>query len=233
LEEAAEDVIALLGVTANQKGIELILDFQNPSGHQVIGDAGRIRQIMMNLVGNAIKFTESGYVLVKIQALASDNNMNVAISITDTGIGISKDALVRIFDEFTQADGSTTRLFGGTGLGLSITKSLVETMKGNIKAESTLGEGTTIYVDLNLDVAELDGHITDHAQADSDIALCSDSRVLIVDDISQNLKILDAMLNKFGVKPDMASSAKDAVLKLQNMANAKSQYDLLITDYQI
>ena len=233
LEEAAEDVIALLGVTANQKSIELILDFQNPSGHQVIGDAGRIRQIMMNLVGNAIKFTESGYVLVKIQALASDNNMNVAISITDTGIGISKDALVRIFDEFTQADGSTTRLFGGTGLGLSITKSLVETMKGNIKAESTLGEGTTIYVDLNLDVAELDGHITDHAQADSDIALCSDSRVLIVDDISQNLKILDAMLNKFGVKPDMASSAKDAVLKLQNMANAKSQYDLLITDYQM
>jgi len=233
LEEAAEDVIALLGVTANQKGIELILDFQNPSGNRVIGDVGRIRQIMTNLVGNAIKFTESGYVLVKIQTQPAGNNMDVAISITDTGIGISKDALEHIFDEFTQADGSTTRLFGGTGLGLSITKSLVETMKGSIKAESKLGEGTTVSVRLNLQIASASSQIINPLRTEPDIILCSDSRVLIVDDIPQNLTVLEAMLNKLDVKPDMANSAKDAVLKLQKMAKTKSHYDLLITDYQM
>jgi len=221
LEEAAEDIIALLGVTANQKGIELILDFQNPSGHMVVGDVGRMRQIMTNLVGNAIKFTEVGCVLVKIHTQASETNMDIAISIADTGIGISEDALVHIFDEFTQADGSTTRLFGGTGLGLSITKSLVETMKGDIKAKSKLGEGTTIYVDLNLDIVGSRDRILGPVQTAPDIALCSDSRVLIVDDIPQNLKILEAMLNKLAIKPDMASSAKDAVLKLQE-TNART-----------
>jgi len=233
LEEAAEDVIALLGVTANQKGIELILDFQNPNNHMCMGDVGRLRQIMINLVGNAIKFTETGYVLLKIHTRPSADNMNIAISITDTGIGISNDALDHIFDEFTQADGSTTRLFGGTGLGLSITKSLVKTMKGDIKAASTLGEGTTVSVNLNLNIAEANDEGMDQQKAAPDITLCSDSRVLIVDDIPQNLKVLEAMLNKLDVKPDMASSAKDAVLKLQKMAKKKSHYDLLITDYQM
>ena len=233
LEEAAEDVIALLGVTANQKGIELILDFQNPSGHMVLGDVGRMRQIMTNLVGNAIKFTESGYVLLKIHTIKRGETLDVMISITDTGIGIAKEALEYIFDEFTQADGSTTRLFGGTGLGLSITKSLVHTMKGDIKAESILGEGTTVSVDLNLDIAKTVSQTARQAQDAPHLDLCSNSRVLIVDDISQNLQVLDAMLNKLDVQPDMASSAKEAVLKLKEMAINKSQYDLIITDYHM
>ena len=233
LEEAAEDIIALLGVTANQKGIELILDFQNPSAHLVVGDVGRMRQILTNLVGNAIKFTESGYVLLKIQTAQIGEKLDVTMSITDTGIGISEEALEHIFDEFTQADGSTTRLFGGTGLGLSITKSLVETMKGDIKAQSILGEGTTITIELNLDIAKVDNQLVDQPPDGPDVALCSNSRVLIVDDIDQNLKVLDAMLDKLDVQPDMVSSAKDAVLKLKEMAIKKSHYDLLITDYQM
>ena len=164
LEEAAEDIIALLGVTANQKGIELILDFQNPSAHLVVGDVGRMRQILTNLVGNAIKFTESGYVLLKIQTAQIGEKLDVTMSITDTGIGISEETLEHIFDEFTQADGSTTRLFGGTGLGLSITKSLVETMKGDIKAQSILGEGTTITIELNLDTAKVNNQLADQPQ---------------------------------------------------------------------
>ena len=233
LEEAAEDIIALLGVTANQKGIELILDFQNPSAHLVVGDVGRMRQILTNLVGNAIKFTESGYVLLKIQTAQIGEKLDVTMSITDTGIGISEEALEHIFDEFTQADGSTTRLFGGTGLGLSITKSLVETMKGDIKAQSILGEGTTITIELNLDTAKVNNQLADQPSDGPDVALCSNSRVLIVDDIDQNLKVLDAMLDKLDVQPDMVSSAKDAVLKLKEMAIKKSHYDLLITDYQM
>ena len=233
LEEAAEDIIALLGVTANQKGIELILDFQNPSAHLVVGDVGRMRQILTNLVGNAIKFTESGYVLLKIQTAQIGEKLDVTMSITDTGIGISEEALEHIFDEFTQADGSTTRLFGGTGLGLSITKSLVETMKGDIKAQSILGEGTTITIELNLDTAKVNNQLADQPPDGPDVALCSNSRVLIVDDIDQNLKVLDAMLDKLDVQPDMVSSAKDAVLKLKEMAIKKSHYDLLITDYQM
>jgi len=222
-----------LGVTANQKGIELILDFQNPSAHLVVGDVGRMRQILTNLVGNAIKFTESGYVLLKIQTAQIGEKLDVTMSITDTGIGISEEALEHIFDEFTQADGSTTRLFGGTGLGLSITKSLVETMKGDIKAQSILGEGTTITIELNLDTAKVNNQLADQPPDGPDVALCSNSRVLIVDDIDQNLKVLDAMLDKLDVQPDMVSSAKDAVLKLKEMAIKKSHYDLLITDYQM
>jgi len=128
---------------------------------------------------------------------------------------------------------STTRLFGGTGLGLSITKSLVQTMKGDIKAESILGEGTTVSVKLNLGIAKGVRQTADQSQVGPDLDLCSNSRVLIVDDISQNLKVLEAMLDKLDIQPDMASSAKEAVLKLKEMAINKSQYDLIITDYQM
>ncbi len=149
-ESAAEDVVALMGVSANQKGIELILDYQNQSNRLVIGDIGRTRQVLTNLLGNAIKFTSSGFVLLKIRITEMGSSSKIDITIQDTGIGIAEDALERIFDEFSQADNSTTRVYGGTGLGLSITKSLVTAMGGNIKANSTLGKGTSIQVEMNV-----------------------------------------------------------------------------------
>ena len=233
LEEAAEDVVALLGMSANQKSIELILDYQNPGGHLAIGDVGRIRQIMTNLVGNAIKFTESGFVLLKVFTTQIDEYLDVNISIQDTGIGIAEEALEHIFEEFTQADASTTRLFGGTGLGLTITKSLVKAMNGTIGAESELDKGTTVSVNLKLGVGGNTSDAASRALQASNQAVSPNSRVLIVDDLSQNLTVLTGLLSSFGVKPDVASSAKEAVLKIKQMMAKKSQYDLMITDYQM
>ena len=232
LEDALEDVVALLAVSANQKGIELILDYQNACGHLVVGDIGRIRQILTNLIGNAIKFTSSGFVLVRVHTQRVGDFVKIDTSIKDTGIGIAEDALERIFDEFTQADGSTTRIFGGTGLGLSITKSLVQSMKGSIVAQSDLGKGTTVFVKFDLAL----GAVLPHAQGrllNPAKGLCSDSRVLIVDDLTQNLTVLGNLLENLGVQPDMATSSREAVAKIKSMMARKSKYDLIITDYQM
>lgn len=230
LEDAVEDVVALLGTTANQKHIELILDYKNSINHMVIGDAGRVRQILTNLVGNAIKFTSVGSVLLKVRVTSLDDMLNVDIDVKDTGIGIAEENLERIFDEFSQADGSTTRLYGGTGLGLSITKSLVKAMEGHIKAESRLGYGTNISLQLEFKAGSVVKKVPPRSQSMPLLGLPNDSRVLIVDDLDQNLVVLEGLLDSLGVKPDKASSAKDAVKKIQS---EKSGYDLLITDYQM
>ena len=233
MEEAVEDVIALLGVSANQKGIELILDYQNPEGRLVIGDIGRLRQIMTNLIGNAIKFTSKGFVLLKVSVVDNKGLADINISIQDTGIGIAEDHLNHIFDEFTQADGSTTRLFGGTGLGLSLTKRLVEVMAGSIKAESKLGKGTIISLKVRLELGS-DIPATETASGDTYIpGLLAESRVLIVDDLKQNITVLTALLKSLGIQPDTAGSAHEAIEKINQMTAKKSQYDLLITDYQM
>ena len=233
MEEAAEDVIALLGVSANQKGIELILDYQNPGNRMVIGDIGRLRQIMTNLVGNAIKFTSNGFVILKILVTENADAADIDISIQDTGIGIAKDALEHIFDEFTQADGSTTRLFGGTGLGLSLTKRLVEVMSGSIKAESKLGEGTLISIQVRFGLGDKIENLETSAQEKFSTELIDSSQVLIVDDIEQNITVLAALLKSLGIEPDTAKSAREAIKKINHMTNQKSKYDLLITDYQM
>ena len=233
LEEAAEDVIALLGVSANQKGIELILDYRNPEGRLVIGDIGRLRQIITNLVGNAIKFTSKGFVLLKVSVVENRGLAEIDISIQDTGIGIAEESLGRIFEEFTQADGSTTRLFGGTGLGLSLTKRLVEVMAGSIKAESKLGKGTTVSVKVKLELGPVISEIATASDAKYFTGLLAGSRVLIVDDIAQNITVLAALLKSLGIQPDTASSAREAIEKINFLTTKKSKYDLLITDYQM
>ena len=230
LLEAAEDVIALLWSSANDKGIELILDYQNPAGRFVVGDVGRFRQVLMNLIGNGIKFTAKGFVLCKIKVTEVADELNVAVNIIDTGIGISEEALPRVFDEFSQADNSTTRVYGGTGLGLSITKSLVQAMNGHIKATSKLGEGTDVSAQLILKQGD---YLESETAKASHTPLPKDSRVLIVDDLPQNLTVLGSMLDQLGVASDKAGSVKEAVEKIKQIRLEKSSYDLLITDYQM
>ncbi|WP_121099673.1 PAS domain-containing hybrid sensor histidine kinase/response regulator [Litorimonas taeanensis] len=238
LKEAVEDVVALLGVTANEKLIELILDFQNPSNRLVLGDKGRIRQVLTNLIGNAIKFTPEGSVLVKIRMADRADRLCVTIDIEDTGIGIAEDQIEKIFDKFSQADNSRTREYGGTGLGLTITKSLVEAMQGSIRAESVLGEGTKVTIKVGLKAGGYIEEVSSEAlnKASEKILsekIPSDSRVLIVDDLEQNLGVLEGLLNKFGIKPDRATSVKEAIRKIKQVRAEKSQYDLLITDYHM
>jgi len=137
---------------------------------------------------------------------------------------------LRVFDEFSQADNSTTRVYGGTGLGLSITKSLVQAMDGRIEAKSEIGEGTDISVQLKLQQGE---RLQSETEKLSHSTIPKDSRVLIVDDLPQNLTVLGAMLGQLGVAADKAGSVKEAIEKIKQMRSEKSNYDLLITDYQM
>ena len=233
LEDAVEDVVALLGTNANEKGVELILDFDHPANRYFVGDVGRMRQILINLVGNAIKFTSQGFVLLRVYVAERAGEFDVKIEVKDTGIGIAEEALDRIFDEFSQADSSTTRVYGGTGLGLSITKGLVKAMGGSIEASSDLGEGTHISLQLTIPAGDKLPDENRLCPASSAPVSFPDSRVLIVDDLPENLKVLTGQLKKLGITPDSAGSPVDAVKMINRAHQAGRKYDLMITDYQM
>jgi signal transduction histidine kinase/CheY-like chemotaxis protein len=151
LVAAIDEVVALIAERAEEKRIELIVRYAPDVPRRVVGDAGRIRQVLMNLAGNAIKFTHEGHVLINIEKLDCDENFaRVRISVEDTGIGIENDKLDAVFEKFTQADGSITRRYGGTGLGLAITKQLIELMEGEIAVASAPGDGSTFAFTLTL-----------------------------------------------------------------------------------
>jgi two-component system, sensor histidine kinase and response regulator len=153
LVAAVDEVVALIAARAEEKGIELIVRYAPDVPRRVIGDAGRIRQILTNLAGNALKFTHEGYVLINVESIdCSDTSARFRVSVEDTGIGIAGDKLESVFEKFTQADGSITRRYGGTGLGLAITKQLVELMNGEITVTSTPGYGSTFAFTLDLPV---------------------------------------------------------------------------------
>ena len=180
LERSTYDVCSLLMPKASEKGVELILDFSPDCPRMVSGDAGRIRQILMNLLGNAIKFTEKGHILVEVQPVGRSANKQVLLefAVTDTGIGIAEEYLHRLFDSFSQADSSTTRKYGGTGLGLAISKQLVNLMGGELKVESLLGKGSRFHFSVELPMVE--AHNIEHASL-------TGKQVMIVDDHDLNL----------------------------------------------
>jgi len=152
LHALLENTINLLSLQANKKGLELQLLVEPDVPSLLRGDAGRLRQILINLVGNAIKFTSEGTVTLHVSTTAEDaHQATLRFIVRDTGIGIPSDKLNLIFDAFTQADSSTTRLYGGTGLGLAICKQLVELMGGSIGVDSTVGKGSTFYVIITLE----------------------------------------------------------------------------------
>ena len=147
LRIAVKEVADLLSVRAEEKNLELVMRYSPGTPHRFIGDPGRIRQVLTNLVGNAIKFTEKGHVLINVECLnKTDSEAQLRISIEDTGIGIPEDKLNYIFEKFTQTDASTTRKYGGTGLGLAISKQLVELMGGTIGATSSSGPRFNLLV---------------------------------------------------------------------------------------
>jgi CheY-like chemotaxis protein len=168
-----DEVVALVAEKAEEKGVELIVRYAPDPPSRVVGDSGRIRQALMNLVGNAIKFTHEGHILINVEQLAGDEaSARLRLSVEDTGIGIPQDMLASVFEKFTQADGSITRRYGGTGLGLSISKQLVELMGGQISATSETGSGSTFSFTLTL---PLDGAAPPPADGNFE-----DMRVLIL-----------------------------------------------------
>lgn len=217
LRQVLEDSADLFAKTAHLKGIELLTDVDETMATGRKGDPGRIRQIFTNLVGNAIKFTNEGEVELGIQPLRGDW---VRLSVRDTGIGIEPDKHSNIFESFTQADGSTTRVFGGTGLGLAIVKRLAELMGGRVGLTSKTGEGSRFWVDLPLALSNTVP--VRHTDA------LVEKAVLIVDDNLTNRRVLRKTIESFGATVGEAGSAKEALACLEFKA-----YDLIILDFQM
>src|SRR5260370_28566753 len=166
-----------------EKLLDIVL--KSPPGvpSHFIGDAGRVRQVVTNLVGNAVKFTQKGHVLIVVESTGQDQQVaDIRVSVSDTGIGIPQDKIDALFQKFTQADTSTTRRYGGTGLGLAISKQLVELMRGSIGVRSKVGEGSTFWFTLSL---PLDGQ-----PATIPVTSLRDLRVLIVDDLDVSRRVV-------------------------------------------
>ncbi|MBX7131625.1 MAG: response regulator [Fimbriimonadaceae bacterium] len=205
LHEQVESSASLLAKEADQKGIEIILDVPPSLPPAFIGDPGRIGQVLINLIGNAVKFTETGQIVIRV----AYTNGELRIEVSDTGIGIPAERLDAIFESFTQADGSTTRKYGGTGLGLTISRQLVELMGGVFGVESTLGVGSSFWFTLPIPSAEA-------LEASTEGAIeIRGHKVLVVDDNGINRQVLREQLTAWGMVVAEAQSAFDALEYLE------------------
>ncbi|HEY4365656.1 MAG TPA: two-component regulator propeller domain-containing protein [Steroidobacteraceae bacterium] len=229
LRSHVDDVGSIMAFQTRAKDLELILSVQPDIPQRVIGDPQRIRQCLLNLIGNAIKFTPVGEVVVEVHTMSStDGALQLRFEVRDTGIGIEPQALGKLFLPFTQADTSTTRKFGGTGLGLSIVRRLVEMMGGEVGAESTLNVGSTFWFTLPLQVAP------EHEDASTAIAAGlpePGARVLLVDDNATVLSVLSQHLSAVGFEVATASNATEALEKLRSAAAAP--FDVAVLDHQL
>ena len=229
LRESIESVGSLLSGVASTQGIDLLVRVQTDLPDFYVGDAGRIRQVLVNLVGNAVKFTSKGHVLLDVSGVSEGGHARLAIKIKDTGIGIPADHLTAIFDKFSQVDGSASRQHDGTGLGLAITSRLVELMGGRISVESTLGEGSLFTIELTLPVpAELQP-VTRSLQTES----IQGTQVLVVDDNPVNRDILREQLLYWKCKPKCVPSGMHAFQFLAEAERRGVKVDLIILDYQM
>lgn len=228
LMNAIMETSELFTAKCSKKGIELIVNYAPDLPQHFIGDPGRIRQILMNLLGNAVKFTEKGYVLLEITSLSHNKEeAHLSIAITDTGIGISEEVQKALFQPFTQADTSTTRRFGGTGLGLTICKQLIELMGGKISISSKLGKGTTLRFDLTLPISN-----TDTVQVPVDVDF-SQLRLLVVDDNQINLDILSRQLSRWKIRTETVTSGAAAIARLKKTILDKDPFQIVLSDYQM
>jgi two-component system, sensor histidine kinase and response regulator len=228
LRHCVEDVADLLALRAQEKGLEFICSLDENIPDFVCGDPGRIRQVLTNLLGNAVKFTEKGEVSLHL-GLASSNDKDVAIccEVRDTGIGITPKDQKRLFQPFTQVDASTARRFGGTGLGLSITRLLVEIMGGHIEMESEPGHGSTFRFTLTL------GRAKERVSLPSPIGELAGRYVLAVDDNETNRRLLLSLLTGWGCHCELASDALSAMEKLHEAHCAGHPFDMALLDMQM
>jgi two-component system, sensor histidine kinase and response regulator len=224
LHDVVGDTLRPLAMRAERKGIELLC-FVDPSlPRELTGDPGRLRQVISNLVQNAIKFTEHGEIVVRVEPEAIGETALVRFSVSDTGIGIAPQQLARLFEPFEQGDSSTTRRFGGSGLGLAICRQLVELLGGEIGAESAPGHGSTFRFTARLSVVER-GAAADRAQLP-----LADTRVLIVDDNATQRTILDRVTRAASMRPVIAASAEAALGQLARCADERDPVRLLLCD---
>ncbi|MFA4995359.1 MAG: response regulator [Bdellovibrionales bacterium] len=226
---AIAEVTDIMNLKAREKGLELLVSLSNDATHFFIGDPGRFKQILFNLIGNAIKFTQCGHVMIKAHVGNAEGSViPLYISVEDTGIGIPKEKLAYVFDKFTQAEESTTRRFGGTGLGLAISQQLVHLMGGELKVTSEVGAGSTFYYDLHLK----QGKTENESSVLPDIDL-KNSRVLAVDDYSYSCLIMQDSLVKMSMRCDMAITIAEARQKIEEAVRQNDPYDFVVLDYMM
>ncbi len=227
LSEGLSDSLAALALRAHSQGIELGVDIDSNVPDSLTGDLGRLRQVIVNIVGNAIKFTPRGEVVVRVEAESqSDESAFLHFAVRDTGIGIAESKQALIFEAFSQADASTTRQFGGTGLGLSISSRLVAMMGGHIWVESEPGNGSTFHFTARFDKSQTPAQSMTPAAPVSIQGL----KVLVVDDNATNRRILEIMLSRWGMQPTVASSGDEALKILTRSSSAEIAFDLLLVD---
>jgi signal transduction histidine kinase/CheY-like chemotaxis protein len=221
LERTIHEVVMLLQPRAREKGLDLLIDFDMFLPTRFIGDPGRLRQVLTNLIGNAVKFTAAGHVLVRVVGLETEPGaQQLHVTVEDTGIGIAPENLEHIFGEFNQVEDQSNRKFEGTGLGLAITRSLIERMAGEVWVDSDLGQGSSFGFRLSLPVAE---------EATAPRLPISLRRVMVVDDQFINRTILERQLVPCGIEVTLCRSGAEALSVLA----ADRAHDLILTDHQM
>jgi PAS domain S-box-containing protein len=229
-EQSLGETLKALGYRAHQKGLELAWRVSPSVPGRLAGDIGRLRQVIVNLVGNALKFTEQGEVVVEAEKEVEDEKgVVVHFKVRDTGIGIPREKQAIIFEAFTQADTSTTRQYGGTGLGLAITERLVKLMGGRIWVESAHGGGSTFHFTVRFGFAMAKSEL----YATGDPQILQGCPVLVVDDNQTNRIILLEMLTAWGLRPEAVESAKAAITVLARHRRHHREVSLIITDMQM
>ena len=229
IRQVIEEVIDLFAQRAHQKGIELLLDIDPYLHRWAKGDELRIRQILMNLVSNALKFTASGHVLIRARGVnPSESHVSLVIDVVDTGTGILPENQAAIFDAFVQEDGSTTRRFGGTGLGLAISRQLATLMGGDITVVSQPGVGSTFSLAVTLPAAPAIA-----ADVTQGLMLAPGTRVLVVDDSTINVEILGSQLEAWGFVVTTAASAMEAQAHLNAMQESNTLPKIIVLDWHM
>ena len=227
LSEVVGDAMKSMALTAHKKGLELAFDIGPEVPQHLLGDATRLRQILLNLVGNSIKFSKTGEIVLQVNVQEQQQHqVALLFSVRDTGIGIAPETQARLFEPFEQADSSTTRHYGGTGLGLAICKRIVQLMGGTIWVESAMGEGSTFYFTVHLGLAA--ARRSEPAPAD-----LRGLPVLIIDDNATNRRILHEMTKHWGMLPEDAESGPLGLQKLEAAASAGRPFALVLLDEQM
>ncbi|NHZ35517.1 response regulator [Massilia rubra] len=229
LWDLLDDINTIYTPQAQAKGIALDFAIANDIPIAICGDPNRLRQIMANLIGNALKFTERGQILAKVDVETEDGaSVGLRFEVHDTGIGVSREARSRIFDAFSQADSSTTRKYGGTGLGLAISRQLVELMGGKIGVDNASPHGSIFWFTVSFDKRRVDPNMLD-----ASLRMTEGMRVLIVDEQAASRASLERQLAEWQVASDSAVSAADAVDRLLAAAHAGRPYEVAIVDMDL
>ncbi len=226
LRHTLEETIGMMTVRAREKGLDIVHVYRSETPYLVRGDPGRIRQVLLNLLGNAVKFTEDGEITVTTELVSEENGRaTIHFSVADTGIGIPRDRMDRLFQSFSQVDASTTRKYGGTGLGLAISKRLVELMGGHVGVESEEGKGSRFWFTLTLEKQQ--SHSAKKAELPEDLA---GRHILLVDSSFTSRQILSSSLCSAGCRAEAAVTVLDALVMLRTGVGSDNPFEIVVID---